>query len=82
MSSSVFQEKCRRCAQKPKFPEKGAVERAEIPYVGAASKSGTVWEGIRKQALPLMSLPLGAERAYKAGCKYLGVTQNACQMRV
>ena len=41
----------------------GAVERAEIVYLGAASKSGTVWEGNHKQAPPLMSVLLGAARA-------------------
>ena len=58
------------------------MESAEIAYLGAASKSGTVWEGIHKQALPSMSVPLGAERACKAGDEYSGVTRNACQMRL
>ena len=58
------------------------MERAEITYLGIASKSGTVWEGIHTQAHLVMSVPLGAERAYKAGYKYSGVTRNACQMRV
>ena len=45
------------------------MERAEITYLGIASKSGTVsvWEGIRTQAHLVMSVPLGAERAHKAG---------------
>ena len=58
------------------------MEIAEIAYLGAASKSGTVWEGIHKQALPSMSVPLGAERACKAGYKHSGVTRNARQMRL
>ena len=56
----------------------GGVENAEIAYMGAASKSGTVWEGIRTQALPLMSLPLGAGMVYKVGFKRLGGTYHAC----
>ena len=41
------------------------MEGAEIAYLGIASKSGTVREGIRTQAHLVMSVPLGAKRKGK-----------------